>query len=81
MNCRTLAASKMLHSKSKNISGPAESFFKIFRRSHSHYVTKNVLPYLILDGPVEIDESKVNHKKFHTQGGSIIIRWMFGLYC
>lgn len=40
-----------------------------------------ILPYLVLNGPVEIDESKVNHKKFHCLGNNVNIRWMFAIFC
>lgn len=81
MNCKTLAAAKMLHSKSRNVTSTSDKFFVLFRKAHSHYAEKKILPYLVLDGPIEIDESKVNHKKFHCRGSSFIIRWMFGMYC
>ena len=67
--------------KTRFISSAAETYFTIFRKAHSHYAQKNVLPYLVLTGPIEIDESKVNHRKFHCLGNNIIIRWMFGMFC
>ena len=80
MNCKTLAAAKMLHSKSRNVHASSDRYFTLFRKAHSHYAAKKILPYLILEGPIEIDESKVNHKKFHCRGSNFIIRWMFGMY-
>ena len=81
MHARTMAASKMIHMKSRFVSSQAEEYFTIFRKAQAHYASKKVLPYLVLTGPVEIDESKVNHRKFHCLGNNLIIRWMFGMYC
>ena len=42
---------------------------------------RKVNEFLVLPGPTEIDESKVNHRKFSCLGSSIMIRWMFGVHC
>jgi hypothetical protein len=63
------------------VAGPSERYFTLFRKAHSHYVATKVLPYLTLGGLVEIDESKVNHKKWQTQATKLTIRWMFGIFC
>ena len=81
MNAKTLAAAKMIHSKSKSVLGGSERYHHLFRLAHSHYVSKKILPYLVLEGPVEVDESKVNHRRFNCKGSAITIRWMFGMYC
>ncbi len=65
MNCKTLNAARMISERSKHVCGPADEYFKLFRKAHSFYVEKKVLPWLVLTGPIEIDESKVNHKKYH----------------
>ena len=64
MNARTSAAARMIAHKARFVASPSADYFHIFRKAFSHYTVKNVLPYLVLDGPIEIDESKVNHKKF-----------------
>lgn len=68
MNCKTLNAAKMISEKAKHVSGPADELFKLFRQAHSWWVEKYVLPYLVLTGPVEIDESRVNTSRFCCQG-------------
>ena len=81
MHSRTLAASQMIYEKSRSVASRAEEYFTLFRKAHDHYAKKMIIPYLVLAGPVEIDESKVNHRKFHCLGNNITIRWMFGMYC
>ena len=53
----------------------------MFRKAASHYVEKKILPFLVMPGPIEIDESKTSSKKFKCTGGSIVVRWVFGMYC
>jgi len=56
--------------------------FRIFRKSCSNYFSKRIAPYLILPGPVEIDEAQVGAKRFWLfpyQWPEC--RWMFGLVC
>jgi len=65
MNAKTLAAARMINMRTKCVVKPSDEYFKLFRKAHSHYVEKNIFPFLVLSGPIEIDESKVNHKKFH----------------
>jgi len=65
MNCKTLNAARMISEKSKFVSAPADRYFMLFRKAHSFWVEKFILPHLVLPGPIEIDESKVNHKKYH----------------
>ena len=81
MNARNAYAARMIAHRSRACARGASEYFEVFRRAYSHYAEKMILPYLVLPGPIEIDESKVNHKKFHCNGGYITIRWMFGLFC
>jgi hypothetical protein len=81
MNCKTVNASRMITEKGKFMASNAWAYFTLFRKAHSFWVAKYVLPYLVLTGPIEIDESKVNHKKYHCQGNMTMIRWMFGMFC
>ena len=69
-----------MHEASRRL-GRADDYFRIFSKGLSHYCVKNILPYLQLTGPIEIDESKINHVKFKCMGSSVLIRWMFGMYC
>lgn len=55
--------------------------FKLFRRSYSLFVKKKVLPYLVLPGPVEIDETKIGRKRWLYYGHFPKVRWAFGMYC
>ena len=80
MQSRTMAAGKMLFHKSDEVVPTSTNYFRTFRRAHSHYVEKYILPYLVLDGVIEIDESKCNHTPFYTMGQVISTRWIFGLY-
>ena len=43
-------------------------YYKLFRKAASQYV-KKLLPYLVLPGPVEIDESRVGRKAYTMKGG------------
>jgi hypothetical protein len=56
-------------------------YFNVFRKAASHYVDRKILPYLVLPGPIEIDESKTQNKKYKVAGGHIVVRWVFGMYC
>jgi hypothetical protein len=75
-----MTAAKMMH-KGSRLLGRTDEYFRIFRKALSHFSVKKILPYLVLTGPVEIDESKINHTKFKCMGTSVLIRWMFGMYC
>ena len=58
------------------------TFFNIFRKATSHYMTTKVLPYLKLPGIVEIDETMISRKTWNYACGTCPkIRWVFGLYC
>jgi hypothetical protein len=76
-------AAKMVHTHVKHTwSYRGQEYFKMFRIALSHYAQKMVLPYLILPGPCEIDESKVIHRNFQCGRGYYANqRWMFGIYC
>lgn len=56
--------------------------FRIFRKSCAKYFQKRIEPYIILPGPVEIDEAQVGAKRFWLfpyQWPEC--RWMFGMVC
>ena len=64
MNCRTVTTARIVAERVRCIQTKASDYFSLFRRAYSHYAQKYVLPYLKLPGGIEIDESKVNHKRF-----------------
>ena len=68
MQARTYTAAKMLFHGSEAVITNVASYFRLFRRAHSHYVENYINPYLVFEGPVEIDESKCNHAQFTTHG-------------
>ncbi len=56
--------------------------FKIFRKSCARYFSRRIAPYIVLPGPVEIDEAQVGAKRFWLfpyQWPEC--RWMFGMIC
>lgn len=81
MNCRTTTAARIVTERVRSISQATCVYDNIFRKAYSHYAQEMVLPYLTLPGGIEIDESKVNHKRFQCLGNYITVRWMFGMYC
>jgi len=82
MSANSLTTARMINEKSQKVVRPVNEYFKIFRKAHSHYVKKMITPFLVLTGPVEIDESKVNAmQRFCTTGAFVTIRWMFGMFC
>lgn len=41
-----------------------------------------VMPYIVLPGPVEIDEAKIGRQRWHFRGEfPKKIKWAFGVYC
>ncbi len=40
------------------------TMYKIFRKSCARYFAKRIAPYIVLPGPVEIDEAQVGAKRF-----------------
>jgi len=61
---------------------PLSKEFQLFRKSYTHYMKSRVLPYLVLPGPVEIDEAKIGRRRWHFRGYfPRNIKWAFGLYC
>lgn len=82
INARSLSTAKLLTSSHSVVGHQSPEYFGIFRRAASHYVENKILPYLVLPGPVEIDESKTSNKKFkYTGAPTIHVRWIFGMYC
>lgn len=82
MSANSLTTARMINEKSQKVVKPVNEYFKIFRKAHSHYVKKMIRPFLVLTGPLEIDESKVNTlQRFNTVGAFVSIRWMFGMFC
>jgi hypothetical protein len=81
MQSRTLQAAKMVFHRARYLAKPAIDYFYLFRKSYDLYARLKVLPFLQLPGIVEIDESKVNHRKYKVHRKSHQVRWMFGIYC
>jgi hypothetical protein len=53
-------------------------------RALAHFWRKKVKPYLILPGPIELDETKVGCERGYMKGVSgwhPIFKWVFGMYC
>ena len=58
MNAKSISTAKLMTS-SKNVVGHSTpEYFNVFRKAASHYIDAKILPYLVLPGPIEIDESK-----------------------
>jgi hypothetical protein len=64
MNARTVTAARMFNQRTRSLTRGCTEYFHLFRKAYSHYAQKKIVPYLVLPGIVEIDESKVNHKRF-----------------
>jgi hypothetical protein len=47
----------------------------------SHYWGKNILPYIKLPGPVEMDETLISRKRWNPWGSMPKLKWAFGLFC
>jgi hypothetical protein len=47
----------------------------------SYYWAKVILPYIKLQGPVEMDETLISRKRWNPYGGLPKLKWAFGLYC
>ena len=58
MNAKSISTAKLMTSSSNVIGHSSPEYFNIFRKVAAHYIDKKVMPYLMLPGPVEIDESK-----------------------
>lgn len=59
-----------------------KGFFKVFRKCCAHYFDTRIRPYLILPGPVDIDETQVGAKRFWMFTNRWPeCRWIFGLCC
>ena len=82
MCCNTVNAQKMIETRKDRVLGrETDFFFRLFWSALSYFAKKFILPYLVLAGPVEIDESKVNHTTFNVAGiPNGITRWMFGMF-
>lgn len=81
MNAKTISTAKLMTTSTSVIGHSSPEYFGVFRKVASYYVEKMILPYLVLPGPIEIDESKTSSKKFKVAGGYIVVRWVFGMYC
>jgi hypothetical protein len=55
--------------------------FRLFLKCASLYIEKMVLPYIILPGPIEIDESLVSTRHWSYLGYFPDKKWAFGMYC
>ena len=56
--------------------------FTLFRRAYTFYAKGKILPYLVLPGPVEIDEAKIGRQRWHFRGTfPKKVKWAFGMYC
>ena len=71
----------MVFHRARSLAKPAIDYFQLFRKSYDLYARHKIMPYLRLPGVVEIDESKVNHRKYKIHRKSYHVRWMFGIYC
>lgn len=59
-----------------------KGIFKIFRKMCSHYYATRIKKYLVLPGPVEIDEAQVGAKRFWLFTNRWPeCRWIFGMAC
>ena len=81
MNAKSISTAKLMTTSTSVIGHSSPEYFNVFRKVASHYVDTKILPYLILPGPIEIDESKTQNKKYKVAGGTIVVRWVFGMYC
>jgi hypothetical protein len=73
--------SPALNMKMNNKKSKLHEITTMFRRCYSHFITKKVLPYLVLPGPVDIDETKIGRKRWTFFGKFPTVRWAFGLFC
>lgn len=59
-----------------------QALFSLFRRAYTFYLKTKILPYLVLPGPVEIDEAKIGRQRWHFRGEfPKKIKWAFGMFC
>lgn len=56
------------------------SYFKLIRRSSSHYFEEMIKPYLVLSDVTEMDETYVGLTKFSVTDNFPAIRWIYGLF-
>jgi hypothetical protein len=47
----------------------------------AHYFGKRIKPYLIYDGPIEVDETKVGAVNYLSATVRDEFRWVFGIIC
>jgi hypothetical protein len=80
MNAKSISTARLM-TASNIIGDTSPEYFSVFRKVAAHYIENKIMPYLVLPGPVEIDESKTSHRKFKITGGYIVVRWVFGMYC
>ena len=80
MNAKSISTARLMTATSI-IGDQSPEYFGLFRKVASHYIEKKVLPYLVLPGPIEMDETKTSHRKYKITGGTIVVRWVFGMYC
>lgn len=80
MNAKSVSTARLM-TASNIIGDTSPEYFSIFRKVAAHYIDQKIMPYLVLPGPIEIDESKTSHRKFKITGGYIVVRWVFGMYC
>ena len=83
MSQRSQVAARVTHRFAHTCysSSTMSKYQALFRDASSHFVQTKVHPYLTLRGGVEIDESKVSSRKFASAGGTVSVRWIFGMVC
>jgi hypothetical protein len=57
-------------------------YLALFRQAYAHYVRQQIMPYLVLPGPCEIDEAKIGIQRWDYKGCfPKNIKWAFGIFC
>ena len=66
----------------KVLRGRVSRYYRVFRKASSGYLRRQVLPFLSLPGPVEVDESKIGAERWSQVGRyPKKVRWVLGMIC